>query len=76
MWLTTAITALLLFCLCISVVAMQEVEALCDMLDFGGPAMVQCAKVKSMPTTLPTDTRFADDICHSCCCCCFLLSHF
>jgi hypothetical protein len=25
----------------------QEVEALCDMLDFGGPAMVQCAKVKS-----------------------------
>jgi hypothetical protein len=50
MWPTAAITSLLLFCLCISVVAMQEVEALCDMLDFGGPAMVQCAKVKSMPT--------------------------
>lgn len=28
----------------------QEVEALCDMLDFGGPAMVQCAKLKAMPT--------------------------
>jgi phytepsin len=29
---------------------LQEVEALCDMLDFGGPAMVECAKLKSMPT--------------------------
>ncbi|WIA23977.1 hypothetical protein OEZ85_013609 [Tetradesmus obliquus] len=28
----------------------MEVEALCDMLDFGGPAMVQCAKLKAMPT--------------------------
>ncbi|KAF6253148.1 aspartic proteinase [Scenedesmus sp. NREL 46B-D3] len=28
----------------------QEVEALCGMLDFGGPAMVECAKLKAMPT--------------------------
>eukprot|EP00879_Flechtneria_rotunda_P020372 GHRR01021434.1.p1 GENE.GHRR01021434.1~~GHRR01021434.1.p1 ORF type:complete len:274 (-),score=37.52 GHRR01021434.1:1320-2141(-) len=28
----------------------QEVEGLCTMLDFGGPAMLKCAKVKSLPT--------------------------
>lgn len=29
---------------------MQEVEGLCTMLDFGGPAMVKCSKVKQLPT--------------------------
>jgi phytepsin len=28
----------------------EEVEGLCTMLDFGGPAMVKCAKVKQLPT--------------------------
>jgi hypothetical protein len=54
---------------------MQEVEALCDMLDFGGPAMVQCAKVKSMPTILPS-CQLANlhnhlvTLCRCCCCLC------
>jgi hypothetical protein len=28
----------------------EAVEALCDMLHFGGPAMVQCAKLTSLLT--------------------------
>ncbi|KAF8060302.1 APA1 [Scenedesmus sp. PABB004] len=28
----------------------EEVESLCTMLDLGGPAMVSCAKVRSLPT--------------------------
>jgi hypothetical protein len=37
-------------CCVLQLANLQEVEALCDMLDFGGPAMVQCAKLKSMPS--------------------------
>lgn len=29
---------------------MQEVEQLCGLLDFGGPAMVQCKEVPRLPT--------------------------
>lgn len=28
----------------------EQVEGLCTLMDFGGPAMVECAKVKKMPT--------------------------
>jgi len=28
----------------------QEVEQMCNLLDFGGPAMVTCSKVKDLPT--------------------------
>lgn len=30
--------------------APQELEGLCSLMDFGGPAMISCAKLKSLPT--------------------------
>eukprot|EP00775_Hariotina_reticulata_P009501 gene9501-9664_t len=35
---------------CTAVGLCPEVEHLCSMLDFGGPAMVKCADVKKLPT--------------------------
>lgn len=39
---------LLLLLLCLTIP--QEVEQLCQFLDFGGPAMVKCSKVHTLPT--------------------------